>query len=142
MDKLFKGYDSWNRNVGKQEFGAHYQDLSQALGDTAAASVQVANGIYRQRDEDERLLRRLEHQSESATGRMQAIQAGNQISAQTVRQLQKVQELLSAQIQVTSALVQAENERQAAAAAQDARFKARDLPPSQERSLKRSNEIF
>ncbi|NSM26827.1 hypothetical protein HT094_22265 [Shewanella sp. ZOR0012] len=105
------------------------------MGDSAGAALKVANGIYNQRNEDERVLNRIESRSQSAAGRMEAIQAGNELSAQIIRQLQKIETLLSAQIQQTSTFVQAENEKEQLAAAQSSEFKKGDAPPLKSRQL-------
>lgn len=135
MDRRYKGYQHWQREISPQDYENHYQQLSQSMGDSAGAALKVANGIYNQRNEDERVLNRIESRSQSATGRMEAIQAGNELSAQIIRQLQKIETLLSAQIQQTSTFVQAENEKEQLAAAQSSEFKKGDAPPLKSRKL-------
>jgi P-type conjugative transfer protein TrbJ len=48
---------------------------------------------------EDQTLATLVNQSQSAQGRLQAIQAGNQIAAQEVQQMQKLREMMNAQIQ-------------------------------------------
>jgi P-type conjugative transfer protein TrbJ len=48
---------------------------------------------------EDQTLTTLVNQSQSAQGRLQAIQAGNQIAAQEVQQMQKLREMMNAQIQ-------------------------------------------
>lgn len=136
MNAVFKGYDSWNKTVAPQDLSSHYRNVSQSLGDTAMAAMKVANGIHAQQAEDNVTLQRQQRASENATGRLQAIQAGNQLSAQTISQLQKIETLLATQIQLTSTLVQAENERKQMQQAQQDRFMQGDVPSLESRELK------
>jgi len=63
-------------------------------------------------DEDT-MLSQLVARSQSAQGRMQAIQAGNEIAAQQVQQMQKLRQMLNAQIQSQSVWYAQSIERQA-----------------------------
>ncbi|WP_220783674.1 P-type conjugative transfer protein TrbJ, partial [Shewanella sairae] len=135
MNRIFKGYDAWNKNVTPHEFSTHYQNVSQTLGDTAMAAMNVANGVHQQQTEDNELIQRQQQASESATGRLQAIQAGNQLTAQMINQLQKMETLMSTQIQLTSTLVQAENEREQARQAQTDKFMQGNVPSLESRQL-------
>jgi P-type conjugative transfer protein TrbJ len=137
MNNTYKGYDNWQRDISPQEYEQNYKKLSRTLGDTASASLSVANGVYKQKQEDERLLNTLEQQSQGAGGRMEAIQAGNQISAQVVRHLQKIETLLSSQIQMTAAFMQTEVEKEQLEKAQEAKFKQTDFPKREDRTLGR-----
>lgn len=135
MNKTFKGYESWNKDVAPQELSSHYQQVSQTLGDTAMAAMSVANGIHQQQADDNAVIKNQQHASMNATGRLQAIQAGNQLTGQVINQLQKMETLMSAQIQLTSTLVQAENERQQAKRAQTDKFMKGDVPELNTREL-------
>jgi len=135
MNHIFKGYDAWNQDVEPQALSAHYQDVSQTLGDTAMAAMNVANGVHKQQAEDNVLINRQQQASTNATGRLQAIQAGNQLTAQMINQLQKMETLMSTQIQLTSTLVQAENEREQARRAQTDKFMEGDVPTLDSRKL-------
>ncbi|WP_394230759.1 P-type conjugative transfer protein TrbJ [Shewanella colwelliana] len=137
MNNTYKGYENWQRDISPQEYEQNYKKLSQSLGDTASASLQVANGLYQQKQEDERLLNTLEQQSQGASGRLEAIQAGNQMSAQVIRHLQKVETLLSSQIQMTAAFMQTKVEKEQLEKAQEAKFKKTDFPKREDRSLGR-----
>lgn len=135
MDRRYKGYQNWQREITPQQYESHYQQLTQSMGDSAGAALMVANGIYHQRNETEILLNRIESRSQTATGRMEAIQAGNELSGQIIRQLQQISTLLSAQIQQTSTFIQAENEKEQLAEAQSSEFKKGDAPPLNSRKL-------
>lgn len=137
MNEQYKGYDNWQRDISPQEYEQNYKKMSQTLGDTASASLQVANGLYQQKADDEQLLKTLEGQSQGASGRLEAMQAGNQISAQVIRHLQKVETLLSSQIQMTAAFMQTEVEKEQLEKAQEAKFKQTDFPKREDRTLGR-----
>jgi P-type conjugative transfer protein TrbJ len=138
MNNTFKGYDAWHKDVAPEDLSSHYQQVSQTLGDTAMAAMRVANGIHQQQADDNAVVKSQQHASQSATGRLQAIQAGNQLTSQVINQLQKLETLMSAQIQLTSTLVQAENERQQAKRAQTDKFMEGDVPKLKTREL----EVF
>lgn len=135
MNNAFKGYEAWNKDVAPQELSSHYQQVSKTLGDTAMAAMSVANGIHQQQTADNAVIKSQQHASMNATGRLQAIQAGNQLTAQVINQLQKMETLMSAQIQLTSTLVQAENERQQAKRGQTDKFMEGDVPELKTREL-------
>ncbi|MGE4262174.1 P-type conjugative transfer protein TrbJ [Shewanella sp.] len=135
MNQRYKGYNNWQRTISNQEYEDHYRKLSQSMGDSAGSALSVANGIYNQRHEDELTLNRIESRSSSAAGRMEAIQAGNELSAQIIRQLQKIETLMSAQIQMTSAFIQTENEKTQIEKAQAAEFKKGEAPALRSRQL-------
>jgi len=139
MNRTYQGYEAWQRDITPQEYSQNYKALSGSLDDSAQGALYVANGLHQQRREDEQLLSSLESSSQSATGRMAAIQAGNQISAQIVRQLQKVETLMSSQIQMTAAFIQTENERQAVQKAQSEQFQQFNIPPLKSRELEHGN---
>lgn len=135
MTNTFKGYEAWNQDVAPADLSSHYREVSQTLGDTAMGAMNVANGLHKQQTADNVLIERQQHASESATGRLQAIQAGNQLTAQMIHQLQKMETLMSAQVQLTSTLVQAENERQNAKRAQTDKFMEGSVPELKTRKL-------
>ena len=137
LNEKFNGYEHWQRDISPQEFEQNYKTMSKTLSDSASASLHVANGMHKQRAENEALMRTLERQSQGAGGRMEAIQAGNQISAQIVRHLQKIETLLSSQIQMTAAFMKTEVEKEQLAAAQEAQFKQGVYPKRGERTLER-----
>ena len=56
--------------------------------------------------------------SQNSVGRLQAIQAGNQIAAQQVRQLQKLRQLMMTQMQMQSAFMATQSDKDAVQTAQ------------------------
>lgn len=135
MNKRYKGYEHWQKEISTQDFDEHYKQLSTSMGDSAGSALRVANGIYQQREEDDRILRQIQNRSTNANGRLEAIQAGNELSGQVIRQLQKMESLLSAQIQLTSTFVQAENEKEQLQKAQMSQFMQGEAIPLNNRKI-------
>lgn len=114
-----------------QEQYAGYEDyLSSVVGGTAVTSnrykkwadtgfdnarlAMTAAGINTSAfDTEEASLQQLVNRSASAAGRLQAIQAGNEISAQQVQQIQRLRELVASQITLQSNWVAQQTERTA-----------------------------
>jgi P-type conjugative transfer protein TrbJ len=71
---------------------------------------------------EESTMQTLQTLSQSAVGRMQAIQAGNQIAAQPVRQTQKLRQLLMAQMGMQAAFMAGQADQDAAQRAAYERF--------------------
>lgn len=63
--------------------------------------------------------------SQSAVGRQQAIQAGNEIAASNVQQLQKLRDLLATQMQMQGNYMAQQNDRQSTNDAAEQKFEAR-----------------
>jgi P-type conjugative transfer protein TrbJ len=107
----FPGYSS------STNYGQSYQTWSQTSLDSTLGALKAAGLQDSQFDSDEALLQTLQGQSESAVGRMQAIEVGNQIAENQAEQLMKLRQLMMADMQSKAsyqgALVQAEATRQA-----------------------------
>ena len=107
----FPGYSS------SANYGQSYQNWSQTSLDSTRGALDAAGLQNSQFNSDEALLQTLQGQSESAVGRMQAIEVGNQIAENQAEQLMKLRQLMMADMQSKAsyqgALVQAEATRQA-----------------------------
>jgi len=107
----FPGYSS------STNYGQSYQTWSQTSLDSTLGALNAAGLQNSQFNSDEALLQTLQGQSESAVGRMQAIEVGNQIAENQSEQLMKLRQLMMADMQSKAsyqgALVQAEATRQA-----------------------------
>ncbi|OZY59056.1 P-type conjugative transfer protein TrbJ [Pseudomonas lundensis] len=75
-------------------------------------------------DEDAHL-KQLVNRSQSSAGRMQAIQAGNEIAVSNVQQLQKLRDLVATQITAQANYLALETDRQATSDAAAEQFQAR-----------------
>lgn len=108
---LFKAA-GYSGNESIDNYSSQYRALSQSLGDTALGALGVANQVYNDQARAQRTIDTIQSASSSATGRLQAIQAGNQLTAQVIQALQKLESLNQAQIQTTSTAMAVEAERQ------------------------------
>lgn len=107
----FPGYSS------STNYGQSYQTWSQASLDSTRGALDAAGLQSSQFNSDEAVLQTLRGQSESAVGRMQAIEVGNQIAENQSEQLMKLRQLMMADMQSKASyqgsLVQAEATKQA-----------------------------
>jgi P-type conjugative transfer protein TrbJ len=98
-------------------YGQSYQTWSQTSLDSTLGALNAAGLQNSQFNSDEALLQTLQGQSQSAVGRMQAIEVGNQIAENQAEQLMKLRQLMMADMQSKAsyqgALVQAEATKQA-----------------------------
>lgn len=98
-------------------YGQSYQRWSQTSLDSTLGALKAAGLQDSQFNSDEALLQTLQGQSHSATGRMQALQVGNQIAENQAEQLMKLRQLMMADMQskasYQSSMVQAEATKQA-----------------------------
>jgi type IV secretion system protein TrbJ len=107
----FPGYSS------STNYGQSYQTWSQTSLDSTRGALNAAGLQNSQFNSDEALLKTLQGQSQSAVGRMQAIEVGNQIAENQAEQLMKLRQLMMADMQSKASyqgsLVQAEATKQA-----------------------------
>lgn len=119
----FKNYDDYlNTHMGITDFSDKYEQWGRTNLDTIKASLKAANLQNAQFASEEQTLSVLQRQSETAQGRMQAIQAGNQIAAQQVRQTQKLRSLMMSQMQMQAAYMASETEEKSLKKSQRARL--------------------
>jgi P-type conjugative transfer protein TrbJ len=107
----FPGYST------STNYAQSYQTWSQTSLDSTLGALKAAGIQNSQFDSDSALLRTLQQQSQSATGRMQAIEVGNQIAENQAEQLMKLRQLMMADMQSKAAyqstMVQADATKQA-----------------------------
>lgn len=75
-----------------------YEKWSQQGRDNVKSAMEAANMNTSSFETEDAQLDRMVARSQSAAGRMQAIQAGNEINSQNVQQLQKLRDLMATQI--------------------------------------------
>ncbi|MBD6944392.1 P-type conjugative transfer protein TrbJ [Vibrio parahaemolyticus] len=99
----FRGYEQWETEVQTNDMVTQqYREWGEMMQDTSMSALSLANEMSTVQAEDESTITALQNNSSSADGAMQVAQAGNEIAAQTTRQLQKMQTLLQADIQMTA----------------------------------------
>lgn len=101
-----------------------YQKWSRQGMDNARTAMSATNANTATFKAEDGRLSDLVSQSQSAQGRMQAIQAGNQIAAQNVQQIQKLRDLVATQITMQGNYMALQQERQAQSDAFEKKFRS------------------
>lgn len=111
--RRFRGYQGWEKSGFKpQDMSQQYQLWGSTMQDTAKSALNVAAQMAQVQRDDEQTIDRIQQHSSGATGALQAIQASNELTAQTGRQLQKMQTLLQTDIQMTATTIATTTERE------------------------------
>ncbi|MFZ2316061.1 MAG: P-type conjugative transfer protein TrbJ [Gammaproteobacteria bacterium] len=102
FNESFPGYQSYLRTTNQypasNTMPDRYQKWSEQGRDNVKLAMKAADLNISTFDNEDIQLSRMVSRSHTAQGRMQAIQAGNEISAQNVQQLQKLRDLIATQI--------------------------------------------
>lgn len=91
---------------------ADYRKWSATVMDSIRGSLQAANLQASQFTSEEAVLSQLRGMAQTADGRMQAIQVGNQIAGETAAQMQKLRGLVMAQMQAQNAYMAAQEQKE------------------------------
>jgi P-type conjugative transfer protein TrbJ len=112
----YKDYNAYLADkLDSEVLGAKYQQWSEDTNSSVLTTLKAANLQARQIEGDEAtLFSALQGLSETAGGRMQAIQVANQIALAAARQTQKLRQLMLIQLQLQANFIQREADRQAA----------------------------
>jgi P-type conjugative transfer protein TrbJ len=94
----FQSYLNGAANYTALTTEKHYQNWSEQGRDNVRSALEAANINTSSFESEDDKLASMVARSQSAVGRMQAIQAGNEIASQNVQQLQKLRDLLATQI--------------------------------------------
>ncbi len=132
----FKGYNFYlNQNMTGQQFSTQYATWTKQTQDTIRGCMLAGHEQMEGLGDEEADMRRLLQLSESAEGRMQALQAGNQITAQMLPQMQKLRQLVTSQMQMQGAYLAYVEEKEALQRAQMEKYYSR--PPNAQQGGKR-----
>lgn len=114
--RQFGQYDTYLRQSGKDPnyISNSYRQWNEQGSDAMRVAMRASGQNVSAIAAEDALLAQLVSRSQNAQGRMQAIQAGNEIAAQQVQQLQKLRLLMDAQIQSQSLWYAQQIERQGA----------------------------
>lgn len=124
----FPGFESYlNQAANSADVRARdrYQKWSEQGRDNVKAAMEAANLNTGTFESEDAQLARMVSRSQSAAGRMQAIQAGNEIASQNVQQLQKLRDLVATQINMQDNYMAQQGDRKAASEAAEQQFEAR-----------------
>lgn len=128
FNTAFPSFDSYlNQAANSAEVPAQdrYQKWSQQGRDNVKTAMEAANLNTSTFEPEDAQLARMVARSQSAVGRMQAIQAGNEIASQNVQQLQKLRDLMATQLNMQGNYMAQQGDRQAVSEATEQQFEAR-----------------
>ncbi len=128
FNTAFPGFESYlNQAANSAEVPARdrYQKWSEQGRDNVRTALEAASVNTSTFESEDAQLDRMVARSQSAVGRMQAIQAGNEIASQNVQQLQKLRDLLATQINMQGNFMAQQGDRKAASEAAEQQFEAR-----------------
>ncbi|WP_370694817.1 P-type conjugative transfer protein TrbJ [Pseudomonas sp. FP597] len=128
FNTAFPGFESYlNQAANSAGVPARdrYQKWSEQGSDNIKTALEAANLNTSTLESEDVQLDRMVARSQSAVGRMQAIQAGNEIASQNVQQLQKLRDLTATQIHMQGNYIAQQGDRKAASEAAEQQFEAR-----------------
>ncbi|KAF4559320.1 P-type conjugative transfer protein TrbJ [Pseudomonas sp. CES] len=128
FNTAFPGFNSYLNqaaNSAESPTQDRYQTWSEQGRDNVKAALEAANLNTSTFESEGEQLDRLMTRSQSAVGRMQALQAGNEIASQNVQQLQKLRDLVATQINMQGNYLAQQGDRTAASEAREQQFEAR-----------------
>lgn len=115
FQQTYKGYGDYLNHVRQspERQLLRYQNWSSSGLDNARVALK-ASGYHVQSFESEtEILNKVLKSSQTATGRMQAMQAANELAAQNVQQIQKLRDMVATQINLQANFAAAQTERAA-----------------------------
>ena len=128
VNTAFPGFDSYlNQAANSAEVPAQdrYRKWSQQGRDNVKTAMEAANLNTSTFEPEDAQLTRMVARSQSAVGRMQAIQAGKEIASQNVQQLQKLRDLMATQNNMQGNYMAQQGDQQAVSEAAEQQFEAR-----------------
>ena len=129
FNTAFPGFESYlNQAANSAEVPNRdrYEKWSVQGRDNVKTAMKAADLNTAAFESEDAQLARMVSRSQSAVGRMQAIQAGNEIASQNVQQLQKLRDLLATQINLQGNYMAQQVDRKAAGEATEQQFEARE----------------
>lgn len=95
----YQGYAAYS-GTGSSSVTGKYNQWSNETNSSIKSTLAALGMQNSQMDDEDALMRQLEAMGNSAKGRMQAAQVGNQMAAQSIRQTQKLRQLMMLQTQM------------------------------------------
>lgn len=121
----FEDYLAQAAISGEVQTRDRYERWSEQGRDNVRSALGAAHINTSTFESEDAQLERMMARSQNAAGRMQAIQAGNEIASQNVQQLQKLRDLVATQINMQGNYLAQEWDRKAASEAAEQQFEAR-----------------
>lgn len=124
----YKGYEEYSRNnAGPINYSDRYSEWSQTNRDSVVGAMKSANLQQSQFQGEQSTMQAIETMGRSSKGRMEALQVGNMIAAHQVSQMQKLRELVMAQMQMQASYQTFEANQKDSAKAKSVEFFKVDL---------------
>jgi len=121
----FEDYLAQEATSGEVQTRDRYERWSEQGRDNVRSALGAVNINTSTFESEGAQLERMMARSQNAAGRMQAIQAGNEIASQNVQQLQKLRDLVATQINMQGNYMAQEGDRKVASEAAEQQFEAR-----------------
>ena len=118
----YQGYGAYSSGgVSSAGMASKYQQWSDDTNSSVSSTMRALGLQNDQLGDEDALMRQLEGMGNTAQGRMQAAQVGNQLAAQAVRQTQKLRQLQMMQLQMQANWYAQQQDRQSMQQAAGAR---------------------
>ncbi|WP_168404038.1 P-type conjugative transfer protein TrbJ [Erwinia amylovora] len=119
----YGSYENYlNGSLSGDTWSNKYSQWSNETNDNLKYALKSTGLQLDQMDDEDSTIKSLQAMSESSTGRMQAIQVGNQMAAQGIRQTQKLRQMMGMQIQMQADYMATQADQTAAQRADVANF--------------------
>lgn len=117
------------QKLSQKDWENKYQQWSQEANANTLNTLRSVGLQHHQLQDEEQIIKRLQSLSRSSSGRMQALQVANQMAAESLRQTQKLRQLMMLQLQMQANYLAQEEDRRALSEASWRRFaNGRKLP--------------
>nr|WP_245256460.1 P-type conjugative transfer protein TrbJ [Bartonella washoeensis] len=128
FEQMFPCYENYLQKAGKGTAKEDYRKWAETGLSNSRVAIEAAGINTSSFDDEDKLMQKLVNRSASAEGRMQAIQAGNEIAAQQVKQLQLLRDLVANNTTLQANYTANEVERRAKNEADIQKFFEEKLP--------------
>jgi P-type conjugative transfer protein TrbJ len=113
FDKYFPGFDKYLSDAqgGNLDFQGIYKNLNQSTNDTVNGALKSIGLQFKDLENDEVTLKKLQQLSQSATGQLGAIQAASAIATHQTHTIKKLQETIMIQTNMQGQYYAMKNEK-------------------------------
>lgn len=108
-------YDQYqSQQMGEADWQSKYGQWSEGVYDNALITLKAAGLQSNQLASEDAFIQQLQGMSQTAQGRMQALQVGHMLAEQQIRQVQKLRQLMMLQLQMQANYLAAQQDKEAA----------------------------
>lgn len=119
----YQGYQGYaSSKLGANGWQNKYNQWSKEASDNALYALKAANAQNTSMQGENALMQNLQAMSQTAQGRMEAMQIANMMAAQSIEQVQKLRQLMMTQLQMQANYYQLQQDKEDAARAATERF--------------------